>query len=113
MAKKSQRSIEEQIETSVKSDLKNLGIHAYAKTEDINQEIAHALSSAPSKSGGKGNNYPDIKVFVTSSTGRRIPVMIEIKGTYGDLIKLDEFGGVAMNDASGKPLNKNRTKYAV
>lgn len=113
MAKKSQRSIEEQIETSIKSDLNSLGIHAYAKTEDINQEIAHALSSAPSKSGGSGNNYPDIKVFVTSSTGRRIPVMIEVKGTCGNLIKLDEFGGVAMNDASGKPLNKNRTKYAV
>lgn len=113
MAKKIQRSIEEQIETSAKAELKSLGIHAYAKTEDINQEIANALSTAPSKSGGKGNNYPDIKVFVTTSKGRRIPVMIEVKGTNGDFVKLDVMGGVEMNDASGKPLNKYRTKYAV
>lgn len=113
MAKKSQRSIEEQIETSVKEELKRLGIHAYAKTQDINPEIAHALSSAPSKKGGNGNNYPDIKVFITTSAGRRIPVMIEVKGTEGDFIKLDDFGSVAMNDASGKPISKYRTKYAV
>lgn len=113
MAKKSQRSIEEQIETTVKEELKRLGIHTYAKTEDINPEIALALSSAPSKKGGNGNNYPDIKVFITTSTGRRIPVMIEVKGTKDDLIKFDDFGGVAMNDASGKPINKYRNKYAV
>lgn len=113
MAKKSQRSIEEQIETSIKEELKSFGIHAYAKTEEINPEISLALASAPSKSGGKGNNYPDIKVFLTTSTNRRIPVLIEVKGTNGDLIKPDDFGGVAMNDASGKPLNKYRTKYAV
>lgn len=100
MAKKTQKSIEEQIETSVKEELKSLGIHAYAKTEDINPEISLALSSAPSKSGGKGNNYPDIKVFLTTSTKRRIPVMIEVKGSNGDLIKQDNFGGVAMNTSS-------------
>ena len=113
MAKKSTKSIEEQIETSAKVELQRLGIHAYAKTEEINPEISNALATAPTKSGGKGNNFPDIKVFLTNSTGRKIPVMIEVKGTQGDFIKLDEFGGVAMSDASGKALNKYRTKYAV
>lgn len=113
MAKKSTKSIEEQIETSAKNELNAFGIHPYAKTEEINPEITHALATAPSKSGGQGNNYPDIKVFLTSSSGRKLPVMIEVKGTRGDLMKEDEFGGIAMSDASGKPLNKYRAKYAV
>ena len=113
MAKKSLKSIEEQIETLSKAELNRLGIYAYAKTEEINPEISNALATAPSKSGGRGNNFPDIKLFLTSSTGRKIPVMIEVKGTQGDFIKLDEFGGVAMSDASGKALNQHRTKYAV
>ncbi|MDE6648928.1 MAG: N-6 DNA methylase [Muribaculaceae bacterium] len=113
MAKKSPKSIEEQIETLAKAELHRLGIHAYAKTEEINPEISNALTTAPSKSGGRGNNFPDIKLFLTSSTGRKIPVMIEVKGTQGDFIKLDEFGGVAMSDSSGKALHQYRTKYAV
>jgi len=113
MAKKIQKSIEEQIETSAKIELSKLGIHPYAKTEEINPEITAALASAPSKSGGQGNNYPDIKTLLTSSTGRKIPVMIEVKGTEGDFIKLDEHGGVAMNDATGKPIYANRKRYAV
>lgn len=113
MAKKSPKSIEERIETFAKAELDRLGIHTYVKTEEINPEISNALATAPSKSGGRGNNFPDIKLFLTSSTGRKIPVMIEVKGTLGDFIKLDEFGGVAMSDASGKALNQYRTKYAV
>ena len=113
MAKRSPKSIEERIETFAKAELDRLGIHTYAKTEEINPEISNALATAPSKSGGRGNNFPDIKLFLTSSTGRKIPVMIEVKGTLGDFIKLDEFGGVAMSDVSGKALNQYRTKYAV
>lgn len=113
MAKKRAKSIEEQIETTAKNELISVGIHPYAKTEEINTEIATALSTAQSKSGGKGNNYPDIKVFLATSTGRRIPVMIEVKGTEGDFIKFDEHGSIAMSDASGKPLFANRKKYAV
>ena len=113
MAKKAKKSIEEQIETEIKVELAGLGLHPYAKTEEINPEISNALATAPSKSGGRGNNFPDIKLFLTSSTGRKIPVMIEVKGTLGDFIKLDEFGGVAMSDTSGKALNQYRTKYAV
>lgn len=60
MAKKTRKSIEEQIETDVKVELFSLGVHPSAKTEEINPEITSALASAPSKNGGQGNNYPDI-----------------------------------------------------
>lgn len=36
MAKKTKRSVEEQIETSAKSELIKYGIYPYSKTEDIN-----------------------------------------------------------------------------
>lgn len=113
MVKKTKKSIEEQIETDIKVELKSLGVHPYAKTEDINPEIANALASAPSKNGGQGNNYPDIKALITTSSGRKIPVMIEVKGTSGDFVKFDEHGGIAMNDTTGKPIYANRKKYAV
>ena len=54
MAKKSQKSIEEPIETAAKLELQHLGIKTYAKTEEINPEITKALAAAPSKNGGKG-----------------------------------------------------------
>ncbi len=113
MAKKRAKSIEEQIETAAKSELIAVGRHPYTKTEDINPEIAQALSAAQSKGGGSGNNYPDIKLFITSPAGRKIPVMIEVKGTEGDFVKYDELGGISMSDASGKPIFANRKKYAV
>ena len=113
MAKKTKKSIEEQIETDIKVELAGLGVHPYAKTEEINPEITNALASAPSKNGGQGNNYPDIKTLITTSSGRKIPVMIEVKGTNGDFVKFDEYGSIAMNDANGKPIYANRKKYAV
>ena len=73
-------SIEEQIEDIAKDWLKSLKIKYYTKTESINSEIEDALKRAPSKSGGDGNNYPDIKLLVTTKTNRVIPVMIEVKG---------------------------------
>ena len=113
MAKNKKRSIEEQIETYAKTQLTALGIHYYTKTEDINQEIKHALETAPSKNGGAGGNYPDIKLFIEMPDGRKMPVMIETKGTQGDFAKTDENGNIAMQDVNGKPLWNNRKKYAV
>ena len=112
MAKKT-KSIEEQIETRAKIDLLSIGVHPYAKNENINSEISEALSAAQSKGGGKGINFPDIKLFLVTSMGRKLPVMIEVKGTEGDFVKFDEHGGIAMSDASGKPIFANRKKYAV
>lgn len=92
MATKSKHSIEEKIEDWCKKQFK--GQKYYTKTEAINSEIDFALEKAPSKQGGSGKNYPDIKYLLTSDNSRRIPVMIEVKGKKGALIKVNEKGEV-------------------
>ena len=82
MAKKS--SIEETIEQWAKEQLK--GLKLYPKTDFINPQIEKALKTEPSKKGGKGANYPDIKCLLTTANGD-IPVMIEVKGLKDALIK--------------------------
>lgn len=98
-------SIEEKIENIAKEQLKKC--RTFTKTESINTEIDDALKNAPSKSGGKGSNYPDIKLFLTTKSNRKIPVMIELKGTKGALIKTAPNGGID----NSKP--SNIQKYAV
>lgn len=80
-------SVEEQVEDFFKKQLSEFGIEYQTKTEPINRSIDDALSNYCSKSGGSGKNYPDIKLLLTSNHARSIPVMIEAKGTKGDLIK--------------------------
>ena len=75
-----QKAIEEQIEALGKKQTQERPIY-YTKTESINSEIETALKTAPSKSGGAGTNYPDIKLFIETKSLRKIPVMIEVKGT--------------------------------
>ena len=119
MAKsKSAKSIEEQIEDIAKKQLDEYGIKYFTKTENINSEIDTALKNFPSKKGGDGANYPDIKLFISTSNNRNIPVMIEVKGKPGDLIKTDENGNVdnELTDTDKKKKNKvssNVGKYAV
>lgn len=111
MATKSKHSIEEKIEDWCKKQFN--GQKYYTKTEAINSEIDFALEKAPSKQGGSGKNYPDIKYLLTSDNSRRIPVMIEVKGKKGDLIKVNEKGEV---DNLKKNLDsnfQNIAKYAV
>ncbi|WP_267891273.1 N-6 DNA methylase [Helicobacter bizzozeronii] len=83
-------SQEERIEDLVKSELKTLHIPYYTKTAPINEEIQRALEQAPSKSGGSGRNYPDLKLLLHTKELRKIPVMIEIKGTKGALAKFNK-----------------------
>lgn len=111
MAKKTQNSIEEQVEFWCKSQLHDK-TRVYAKTEPINSEIEKALKVAPSKKGGVGNNYPDIKCFIETASRRHIPVMIEVKGTKGDLVKIVN-GEIANSNAKGEPLYNNISTYAV
>lgn len=102
-------SIEEKVEEQYKSLLDSLGIRHYGKTEKINPNIANALKNANSKSGGSGNNYPDIQLIVNNATGRYIPVMIESKGSKDKLEKLAKDGSIASvtyYDSDGK-LNEN------
>lgn len=109
--KQTKHSIEEQVEDWAKRQLH--AVKYYTKTEAINPEIDEALKKAPSKQGGTGANYPDIKLFIETSEMRRIPVMIEVKGTKGDLAKLSEEGAVLNTNKDGKSSWQNIAKYAV
>lgn len=105
------KSIEEQIEDWGKTQLTKTKY--YTKTESINPEIENALKTAPSKSGGKGTNYPDIKLFIETKTMRKIPVMIEVKGTKGAFIKTNDDGEIDNKKKDGTPNFTNINKYAV
>ena len=104
-------SIEELVEDNAKRQLEKIGVKTFCKNESINSEIDNALKKAPSKRGGKGYNYPDIKVLITTDKGRSIPVMIEVKGKKGDLI--DKTGNVDNRKTDGSYNYKNISKYAV
>lgn len=86
------RSIEEKVEEHFKKILDGFGIRHFGKTEEINPTIAQALKNSVSKSGGSGNNFPDIQVLFENKHARRIPIMIEAKGTKGKLEKLTKDG---------------------
>ena len=104
-------SIEERVEDWCKQQFR--GQKYYTKTESINPEIEDALRKAPSKKGGTGTNYPDIKCFIETNQMRRIPVMIEVKGTKGDFIKLDAKGNIDNKKKDNEPNYTNIAKYAV
>lgn len=106
-------SIEEQIEDIAKKQLDDIKVRYFTKTESINSEIDEALRKAPSKNGGDGCNYPDIKLFLQTKTGRKIPVMIEVKGTKGDLVKYNELNEIENIKKDGTPHYANIKKYAV
>lgn len=105
------KSIEEQVEDWAKQQL--LPIKYYTKTETINSEIEDALKRAPSKNGGKGPNYPDIKLFIETKDLKRVPVMIEVKGLKGSFIKLNAQGDIENRKVDGTPNYININKYAV
>lgn len=111
MAKKSKHSIEEKVEDWCKHQLSTT--RYYTKTEEINHEIGNALRKAPSKKGGDGRNYPDIQCFIETPQMEHIPVMIEVKGRQGNLIKCDEHGEILNTNAKGKPLYTNISGFAV
>jgi len=95
------KSIEEKVEEYYKKVLENIELRHFGKTEKINNSITNALKEAASKSGGTGNNYPDIQCLLDNNRGRNIPVMIECKGSKGKLEKLDKDGdilGVVLKD---------------
>ncbi|MBQ6746688.1 MAG: N-6 DNA methylase [Bacteroidaceae bacterium] len=111
MASKQKHSIEELVEQWAKEQLK--GIKIYTKNDFINSQIEKALKTAPSKKGGKGPNYPDIKCMIPTAEGD-IPVMIEVKGMEDALIKIDEETGLPDNETKkGEPNFANISKYAV
>ena len=111
MNRKRKSSIEETIEQWSKEQLKDIKL--YPKTDFINPQIEKALKTEPSKKGGKGGNYPDIKCLLTTANGD-IPVMIEVKGEKDALIKLNEESKVPDNlTKKGEPNFTNIAKYAI
>ncbi len=106
-------SIEEQVEDIAKKQLNAIKLKYFTKTENINSEIDDALRKAPSKNGGEGNNYPDIKLLLQTKSKNNIPVMIEVKGTKGALVKFDERGDIENLKKDGTPNYANIKKYAV
>ncbi len=105
------KSIEEQIEDWGKKQLGETKY--YTKTESINPEIENALKTAPSKTGGTGTNYPDIKLFIETKSLRKIPVMIEVKGAKGCLAKFTTDGEIDNKKKDGTPNYTNINKYAL
>lgn len=105
------RRVEEQVEDWAKASLKDANIKYYTKAEDINAEIDTALKNAPSKHGGTGGNFPDIKVFLKEYN---LPVMIEVKGGEGDFVKLTD-NGTIFNEMKGSmsPNYAHIAKYAI
>lgn len=106
------KSIEEKIEDIAKQQLNDLKVKYFTKTESINTEIDEALKNAPSKNGGIGANFPDIKCFIEYK-GRKLPIMIEVKGREDDLEKLNDLGEVDNYDKKDLPIYANISKYAV
>lgn len=121
-------SIEEKVEDHYKNLLDLMGVRHYAKTEKINDSIAAALNNANSKSGNTGKNFPDIQVLLENRHSRRIPVMIEAKGSKNKLEKLDKNGQITgityyekdkfnkdgqLIHAKGDPNHSAVTGYAV
>lgn len=91
------KSIEEKVEEYYKKVLDDLGITYYGKTQAnlMNKSISDALTSAPSKSGGAGSNYPDIMLMLNSKKlNRHLPVIIEAKGSKNKLEKMDKDGNI-------------------
>ena len=102
------KSVEEKVEDWCKNQLEKY----FSKNESINPEINNALKTAPSKKGGSGQNYPDIKCLITLGC-RNIPVMIECKGTKGDFIKQNKNGDIILSDKDGYSDYATIAKYAV
>lgn len=105
------KSIEEKVEDWAKGFFAQ-GSY-FTKTASINPEIDEALKNAPSKSGGAGHNYPDIKYLLLTPQGKYIPVMIEVKGIKGTLAKINEQNVPDNINSKGEPAYTNITKYAV
>ena len=96
------KSVEEQVEEWAKKSLDDCGVRHFAKNAVINAEIGTALKTAASKSGGRGGNLPDIQVFIETKKGRKIPVLIEVKGREGNLGRKDANGVLIVSNRTAK-----------
>lgn len=107
------KSIESQVSLWANTQLQKTGWKFKLENHSINQIIEQVLKATPSKSGGDGGCRPDAQLMLDNGS-KRIPVMIEYKGTKGDLEELDKHGLVRLkNDKNEFEFNKVIGKYAV
>lgn len=113
MAKKNS-SIEPEVESRANRLLAENGVKCTDKNKSINNDIENALATALSKQGGKGGNKPDIQ-FLAEIGYKRLPVMIEAKGTKGKLLKVGADGTIEqVNEKKDGTLSFNTVNgYAV
>ena len=109
----SNKSVEERVEDLGKQWLGSYKCKYYAKTDSINSEIDAAMRQAPSKSGGSGGNYPDVRLLLTAASTKVFPVMIEVKGKKGKLVKQNANGEIDNTLKSGEPNYTNINGFAV
>jgi len=107
------KSVEEKVEDTAKAWLAKYRLKTFAKTQRINNEIDAAMKKAPSKSGGSGGNYPDIRLLLETKTKKIYPIMIEVKGTKGKLVKLNTHGEIENSKTKGDPNYSNINGFAV
>ncbi|MCR1912958.1 MULTISPECIES: N-6 DNA methylase [Enterococcus] len=111
------KSVERDVEDLVNSWLKSYGLKYYLQNSSVNPEIDKALLKSPSKLGGLGGNYPDVKLLLQDSKLDYYPIVIEYKGTKDALVKLDKDGHIANIKTSGKdnglPNYQNIARFAV
>lgn len=108
-----QKSVEEKVEDCAKRWLNSYKRKYYTKTDSINSEIDTAMQKAPSKQGGKGGNRPDIRLLIKASNTKPYPIMIEVKGTKGKLVKYNTENEIDDLKKDGEPNYKNINDYAV
>ena len=96
-----------------KNTIKEIWHSLFYKNESLNNEIDGALKKADSKSGGRGGNFPDIKVFLEMPNRCYIPVVIEVKGMSRCLEKKNPEHEITNLTKKGEPDYAAIQKYAV
>lgn len=107
------KSVEEKVEDFFKSQLKKYKIPYFSKTDEINSVIEKALKKAPSKRGGNGGNMVDIRCFVKDESSKEYPVMLEVKGYWDKLEKLNDAGLPKMRTDKGEVDFTSINNFAV
>lgn len=107
------QSVEPQVADFFNQQLTRYGLRYYLQQYPVNTEIESALSKAESKSGGAGGNRPDCKLLLQDAALNYYPVMIEYKGYWEALEKLNADGHPENLKKDNEAHVKNIATYAV
>lgn len=107
------QSIEPDIAHLANSWLSSYNLDFRLEQGSLNTEIDNALNQYHSKNGKNGGNRPDAKLLLKDSEGNHWPILIEYKGEWNKLVKLDANKNVENTTPKGEPNYKNIKDYAV